>query len=249
MISWSCGGGVQSVAIGVLIRQGVLPRPDLSAIADTGRERRATWTYLRDHLQTYLDPVGVKVEVIPHAMASADLYNAKTGLTLMPAYTEEGRLPAYCSGWWKRDVFERWLRSRGVREATFWLGFSLDELHRATGKAHRDWLQPAYPLIDLRLSRGQCLRLIEAAGLPRPPKSRCWQCPHQNAEEWREVQADPEEWALAVALDEEIRANDPTERGGLFLHSSRVPLAMADLTEPEADEPLFRACQDAGCFT
>jgi hypothetical protein len=37
MITWSYGGGVQSVAIGVLIREGVLPKPDLAAIVDNGR--------------------------------------------------------------------------------------------------------------------------------------------------------------------------------------------------------------------
>ena len=123
----------------------------------------------------------------------------------------------------------------------------LDELHRATYKAHRDWCQPAYPLIDLRLSRGACIRLIEAAGLPIPHKSRCWGCPHQNAEEWSEIKASPDEWAAAVRLDADIRARDP-EGKGLFLHSSRVPLELADLSVEE-ELPLFRHCQDAGCFT
>jgi hypothetical protein len=50
-----------------------------------------------------------------------------------------------------------------------------------------------------------------------------------------------------VALDEEIRAND--DRGGLYLHPSRVPLALADLSAPADDLPLFRHCQDAGCWT
>jgi hypothetical protein len=251
VIAWSCGGGVQSVAIGVLIREGVLPKPDLAGIADTGRERRATWTYLREHLQLYLDPVGVKIEVVPHSLARVDLYDRSTGLTLIPAYTAEGRLAAFCSGEWKRDVMERWLRSKGVTECVQWLGFSLDEIRRATGKAHRPWCKPAYPLIDLLMTRQGCYRIIEGAGLPRPPKSRCWMCPHQNAEEWREVAADPGEWAKAVALDEEIRAADPEGRGDLYLHSSRVPLSLADLSEKKTDDdfPLFRACQDAGCWT
>ncbi len=249
MIAWSCGGGVQSVAIGVLIRESVLPVPDLSGIADTGRERQATWDYLKNYLQPYLDPIGVQIEIVPHSLARVDLYD-KSGLTLLPGYTAEGRKSAFCSGEWKRDVMERWLRSKGVRQCVQWLGFSLDEQHRATGKAHRTWCVPAYPLIEKRLTRGACLRLIEAAGLPRPPKSRCWMCPHQNAEEWREVQADPAEWAKAVALDQEIRASDPEGRGDLYLHSSRVPLALADLIDrSDEDFPLFRQCQDAGCWT
>jgi hypothetical protein len=248
MIAWSCGGGVQSVAIGVLIREGVLERPALAGIANTGRERQATWDYLHNHLQPYLDPIGLTVEVVPHSLARVDLYD-RSGLTLLPAYTAEGRKAAFCSGEWKRDVMERWLRSKGVKECVQWLGFSLDELHRCARKPHRPWCIPGYPLIDKRLSRGACYRIIEAAGLPRPPKSRCWMCPHQNAEEWREVKADPSEWARACALDEEIRQSDPEQRADLFLHSSRVPLAMADLGSPGDDMPLFRHCQDGGCWT
>lgn len=247
MIIWSCGGGLQSAAITVLIRTGVLPKPDLTVIADTGRERKATWAYMRDVIQPYLDPIGITIEIAPHTLAHADLYPRKGGAPLVPAYTSEGRLPTFCSGEWKRDVVERWARSKGVKDCECWLGFSLDEKHRATGKAHREWCRPAYPLIDKRITRMGCLALVEAAGLPKPPKSRCWCCPHQNAEEWAEVRADPEEWAAAVNLDERIREND--ERDGLFLHSSRVPLALADLSVPTEDMPLFRHCQDAGCWT
>jgi hypothetical protein len=247
VIAWSCGGGTQSVAIGVLIGEGVLPVPDLAGIVDTAREVKTTWAYLRDQLNPYLRRTrGFEVEVIPHSLAGRDLYSAN-GDVLLPAFTSEGRLPTFCSGAWKTDTFERWLRHKGVGTCTFWLGFSLDERHRATGKAHRPWCQPAYPLIDRRLTRGDCVRLIEAAGLPVPSKSRCWMCSHQNAEEWAEVKADPEEWAAAVALDAAVREAD--ERGALFLHASRVPLPLADLTVDDGLGPLFRQCQDAGCWT
>jgi hypothetical protein len=247
-IAWSCGGGIQSVAIGVLIAEGALPTPNYAGIADTGREMQSTWNYLHDVLNPYLqNKVGLEVEVVPHLFARVDLY-AKDGLSLIPAYTAEGRLAAFCSGEWKRDVMERWLRSLGVKEAIHWIGYSLDELHRATFKAHRPWLTPEYPLIDKRLSRSGCERIIEAAGLPLPKKSRCWMCPHQNNEEWAEVKASPEEWQKAIALEKEIQECDP-QGGGLFLHSSRVALEMADLSVEDDAMPLFRHCQDAGCYT
>jgi hypothetical protein len=244
MIVWSYGGGVQTAAIAVLIREGALPKPDLTVIADTSRERKTTWAYLREVIQPYLDPIGITVEIASHAMAGFDMY-AGNGDMLLPAWTEMGRLPTYCSGTWKRDVVENWMRLRGVQKCAVWIGFSLDEMHRC-GKAHRAWAIPEYPLIDKRLYREQCKRLVQAAGLPPAPKSRCWMCPHQTPEEWQEVRDDPEEWAAAIWLDERIRAAD--ERGGLFLHSSRVPLAIADLSVTD-DLPLYRACQDAGCWT
>lgn len=106
-IAWSCGGGRQSVTIGVLIAEGVLPVPDYAGIADTGREVQSTWDYLHGTLNPYLKAKrGFEVKVVPHELARVDLY-APDGLTLMPAYTDEGRLPAFCSGEWKRGVFQR----------------------------------------------------------------------------------------------------------------------------------------------
>ena len=61
------------------------------------------------------------------------------------------------------------------------------------------------------------------------------------------MRADPEEWAAAVALEKQINESDPAG-DGLYLHSSRKPLAMADLTVDDA-MPLFRQCKDANCFT
>jgi len=233
------------VAIGILIREGVLPKPDLAGIADTGREVRTTWEYLDGVLNPYLAPTGLVIERIPHSLAHVDLYGRK-GELLIPAYdAAEGRLATYCAGEWKRDVFERWLRQKGVVECDCWIGYSLDERWRAK-KDHRSWCHLRQPLIDLRLSRAGCRVLIEKAGLPVPHKSRFWGCPHQSAEEWAEIKADSEQWRLAVELDRQIREAD--ERGGLFLYSSHIPLEMADLSVDES-MPLFRGCQDGACFT
>ena len=262
MIAWSYGGGIQSVAIGVLIRQGVLPKPDLAAIADTSRERRTTWEYLYGTMRPYLEPAGVRVEVAPHTLARVDLYATTSDKPLVPAYTrittsvdglfgkqdehQDGRLPGYCSGEWKRDVFERWLRLQGVKECDCWIGYSLDEEWRVKGD-HRPWCRYRHPLIDLRLSRAACVLLIEKAGLPVPRKSRCFDCPHQSPAEWLEVKADPEEWALAVERDRYIRERD--EHKGLFLYSGRVPLELADFKTDAGLAPPGRPCETGHCWT
>ena len=62
-ICWSCGGGIQSVAIGVLFKEGVLPKPDFAGIADTGRECQSTWDYLDGVLNPYLRDTGVQWNV------------------------------------------------------------------------------------------------------------------------------------------------------------------------------------------
>ena len=247
MIAWSYGGGVQSVAIAVLIREGVLPKPDLAVIADTSREVVTTWEYLYGITQPYLDQIGLKIEVAPHTMSRVDLYD-KSGLTLIPAYTSEGRLASFCSGEWKRDVVERWLRLKGVKECDSWIGYSIDEQNRVKGD-HRPWCHLKYPLCEKRISRAMCRRIIEGAGLSIPKKSRCWMCPHQTAAEWLEIKARPEEFAAAVKLETAINSNDPKQEG-LFLWSGRVPLEMADFEAVNKDDlPLFKDCEAGGCWT
>jgi hypothetical protein len=58
---WSCGGGTQSCAIGVLICEGRLPKPDFAGIADTGHEMPTTWQYFDAVLKPKLAAVGVEI--------------------------------------------------------------------------------------------------------------------------------------------------------------------------------------------
>lgn len=231
------------MAIGCLIRDGRLPIPDLALIVDTGREKETTWQYMREHMLPHLSPVGLDIAVAPHSLARVDLAD-KTGLTLMPAYTDEGRLSSFCSGEWKRDTAERWLRLQGVRECTQWLGFSMDEAWRVK-KDHRPWCHLAFPLIDLFVNRAMCEGIIREAGLPLPQKSRCYCCPHQSADEWSEVRADAKDWAKAVEVEKEINRTDP-EQDGLYLYSGRVALPLADFSRGAF---AGRPCDSGNCFT
>lgn len=242
---WSYGGGIQTACIAVLIKEGILPRPDVSVIADTSREKGTTWEYLDNIIRPYLAPLGVEIEVMPHEVSRKDLYD-ESGLTLIPAYTETARIGAFCSGEWKRDAIERWLRSKGVRRCTMWIGYSLDELRRVPRKDHRGWCKQEYPLIDKMINRTMCKGIILKAGLPLPIKSRCWCCPHQNDEEWAQIKASPEEWAKAVRLENEINAGDPLKER-LYLYKNRVPLPLAEF-KPGPAEPTL-VCEGESCWT
>lgn len=252
---WSYGGGVQSVAIAVLVAEGKLPRPDVALMADTGREMAHSWAYYEARVRPLLAPLGLDVELVAHDYATVDLYG-KNGDLLIPAYTAPGdgtpatgKLPTFCSGEWKRRVIRRRLREMGygpTRPVEMWLGYSTDEVFdRATPSGTR-WIRHAYPLAMVAgVDRRTCHALIARAGLHIAPRSRCWMCPHQRDEEWREVRESPAEWAAAVDLDEAIRARHP----GVYLHRSGLPLAVANIDTPiQGDGPLF-ACAASGCFT
>ena len=141
---WQCGGGTQSVAIAVLICQGKLPKPDHSIIADTGYERASTWAYMDATLAPRLAEIGVtlvRARASEYAYAHDGLFNKK-GTLLVPAYTTQneetegtGKMSNFCTTYWKRDVCDNYLRREhgiGKNQNVKWIGFSIDEMRRAT---------------------------------------------------------------------------------------------------------------------
>jgi hypothetical protein len=239
------GGGRQTFAMCILVATGKLPRPDKVLIADTGREAQSTWDYLDQHTKPLLSRVGLEVEIAPHSLATVDLYG-HNGDLLLPVYTATGKFQTYCSNEWKGAVMDRYLRSVGITEAYKWIGFAIDESSRIKPDKAKCWTK-TYPLIDMMLTKRDCIGIIERAGYPLPPKSACFMCPHRSNEEWRMIRDEyPEQWAEAVRIDEEIREED--DRHGVYLHQDRVPLAEADLERVDRREP-DRQCGFGWCMT
>jgi 3'-phosphoadenosine 5'-phosphosulfate sulfotransferase (PAPS reductase)/FAD synthetase len=241
------GGGRQTVAMCVLIAKGVIDRPDVIVMADTGRENPMTWEYLNEYVQPLLQTIGMQVEVASRELATVDLYSHK-GTVLIPAFTATGKFSAYCSGEWKRDVVQRHLRGKGATGGLTWLGFSYDEKRRwqrSIGTTRNGWTVQC-PLVEHTIGDGDCLTIIERQGWPLPHRSSCWMCPHKSNSEWRHIRDNyPAEWQQAVAIDQEIREND--ERCELWLHKDRVPLAEADLSKHETAQQ-YRQCSLGMCF-
>lgn len=249
-LTWSYGGGTQSIAIAILIYQGRLPKPACIVMADTAREASETWEYHERYTAPLLAEIGLTVEIASHDLARIDLYD-KAGTMLVPAFTEAGKLRTYCSVEWKARVIHRHLRSRGYgpdRPVLTWIGFSLDEIERMK---HSDlkWQQLHWPLCyDVPLRRGECAALVRSFGWPDPPKSSCWMCPHRRNPQWRRLRDQyPADWQRAIALDREIRARD--EQHALYLHYSRVPLWQAVLDEDQSVEQLTLGCDSGLCWT
>lgn len=246
---WSCGGGVQSAAVAALIVQGRLPRPDLAVIADTEREKSTTWSYLAQTIQPALDAMGLPVHRVKKSRyATVDLYSGNGDL-LIPAFTrtngELGKLETYCSNEWKQRVVRRWAtQAHGVDLADLWIGFSTDELRRVRANRERKW-QYRYPLIELQMTRQNCISLVTEMGWPEPPRSSCWMCPQMNHLEWQDLRDhNPQDFAKAVAFDKKLRERDP----GVFVHRSGTPLDEADLDYDDPGERGLFACL-GGCFT
>lgn len=234
------GGGRQTVAMLVLIERGLLPRPDRVVIADTGRENPSTWEYREEVAEPLAQSMGLTIEIAPRELAYVDLYSHQGDL-LLPVYTATGKLSAFCSSEWKKYVVRRYLREQGVTSATAWIGYALDERQRykpskedATGPWYR-----RFPLLELNLTKRDCLQIIQRAGLPLPPPSSCYMCPNKANEEWRYLRDNyPPAFEQACVLDEQVREEDIAQgHSGVWLHHSRVPLREADLEAEDRKEP------------
>lgn len=256
------GGGIQSTTIAALIVAGRLPPPARIVMADTGRERSAVWRYLDEVTTPRLAAVGLKVERIdPQKYTRWGLTFGQTpngdgkpvGDLLIPVYTENGKLPTFCSGEWKQRPVRRYLREQGYgpdNPIRLWFGMSLDEVNRMR-VADVKWIRNWYPLIlnnETRMSRGDCISFLKREGWPLPPKSACWMCPHRDDETWAEMKRDdPEDFAQAVQLEREIRKGG--KWGEIWLHESHVPLETIDFeAKPKPAAPLLDLCADA-CWT
>ncbi len=245
---WASGGGVQSAAIAALIVQGKL-RPDLAVIVDTEREQSTTWAYMDRVITPALATVGVTLNRARKSeYEHRDLYGGKDGDTLLiPAFTtqsgEVGKMSNFCSSYWKREIVKRWGNAQGVKAVDTWLGFSLDEHKRATIRPEGKW-RSRYPLIELAMTRDNCVKLVASMGWPPAPRSSCYMCPNHTQAEWRDIRDNkPEDWQQAIHFERDMRKRD----AHAFLHPDAVPLDEVDLDERNGS--IFGHCESGVCFT
>lgn len=114
-----------------------------------------------------------------------------------------------------------------------WVGFSTDEIIRVSGHTDTGYVRSRYPLLELNMSREQCLAYLRHHGWGSVAKSACIGCPYHGNRHWRQMRDErPEEWAEAVAFDRAYRAG-PGMDSDRFLHISCKPLTEAPLNVPQ----------------
>jgi hypothetical protein len=267
--SW--GAGVQSTTMIEMSIAGILPSLDVVINADPGWERSATYQ-IRQWYAHRWHRMGLAVEIIP----TGDIRTqGATEHIHIPFWTSTGGpLRRQCT----RDFKIRPQRRR-VREllgfhptkppappagaVEKWIGFSLDEWYRMED-SNVQFIVNRWPLIDLRMSRQDCIDWLQDHDLPVPVKSACICCPYRSAVEWIEMRdQDPDEFEDACLFDEENRHNPLADQGKvkspeLYIwrdtRSIPGPLRTADLEENAARAkqgtqlPLL-ICNGADCWT
>lgn len=170
----SFGGGVQSTAMILLVKEGKLPKPDLVIHSDTGSE------------MPYTQPIIEEVEKICKDL-EIDFRIVKSHRgKLHEDYLKNSAVPVIgvrsCTLNFKILPQRREIRKivgskNGVLLAECWLGITTDESNRRI-KSELKWIGNKFPLLDKYvMNREQCLQLCKKYNL-EVKKSGCFCCPY-----------------------------------------------------------------------
>lgn len=264
--AFSFGGGQQSVAALVLATQGRIDFP-LFLFANVGddSERPGTIEYFHRYAMPYAAEHGIELVELRHVMKRTgaertllqQLTRSDSRSIDIPVRMANGA-PGNrkCTYDFKVKVVGAELARRGATEdnpAVLGVGISLDEISRANAERHLPHERKMFPLLELGLRRTDCQRIIQAAGLPVPPKSACFFCPFKRPEEWQEQRRnEPKLFARACDLERQlIERRQRLGKDPVYLTRFGRPLAEAipdgvDLL-PGADD--LDTCDEGMCFT
>jgi hypothetical protein len=199
----------------VLAAQGRIDYRDFvfSNVGDDS-EYPETLTYLHEHAIPYAEAHGLTIHVVQrwnsrrqqHETLWDRIMRDGSNSVPIPVYFKPDGMPGgrACTGEFKIEVVKKWILERGATPedpAHVAIGISLDEFQRM--RDSKDAFQVLdYPLIDLRMTRNDCQRVIREAGLPVPPKSSCFFCPFHRLGVWQELyDKHPDLFAKSVLLE------------------------------------------------
>ncbi len=226
----------------------ITPMPQCAIFADTQSEPKAVYEWLNWLERELPFPVhrvtagnlGTDQLRVRRSNKSGRLYLRHS----IPAFVQrpdgrKGLLGRKCTSDYKIVPLQRKVKEivgirRSVRDvrAIMWIGISRDECHRMK-PSRVPYIENIWPLIDLRMTRTDCLRWMAARGYPIPPRSACSFCPFHSDDEWRNLKENhPEDFEAAVNFERALIAAAATQealKGVPYLHASLVPLDQVDL--------------------
>jgi hypothetical protein len=244
----SLGAGVQSSCLALMCAKGeVSPMPNFAVFADTQDEPASVYNWLQKltamlpfpvHIVTAgnLSQNALKMRVtkdgrkysktnIPFFTKSA---SGKVGKIVFRSCTSDFKIKPIIKEVRRRcDI--RWGQKNVT--VTQYIGISWDEWHRC--KPSRDaWVQSRWPLIELKMTRQDCLNWMAKNGYAEPPRSSCVYCPFHSDAQWRRLkEQEPEAFAKAVQFERDIqlaKKNRDKFDSTPFLHRSCKQIDQVD---------------------
>lgn len=257
----SLGAGVQSTTMALMAAHGEFGvMPDCAIFADTMSEPDSVYR----HLNWLREELSYPVHIVSNGCLRQDTLDYRDGKkntgAMMPFYVRlpDGTAPPMnrsCTRDYKiKPITQKakqllgFKKGQRIPEGTtvdMWIGISTDEIQRMKPSREK-WIEHRWPLVDKRMTRGDCIAWMVAHGYQQPPRSACWFCPFSSNERWRHLKDnEPEEWARAINFDDELRVNGNWRgaRGPVFLHKSALPLKDADLGDTDTIDMFNNECE------
>jgi len=252
----SLGAGVQSTTVALMAIHGEIEPVEHAIFSDTGWETPSVYRHL-EWLVPKLEAANIKFHKVKSDKNSGNikqdiLYGKRHASIPMFTKAEDGTigtLRRQCTTEYKvmpvqkkeREIIglkpgQRWKPENG--EITNVMGISLDEIQRMKDN-HLHFITNEYPLVDLRMTRHDCLLWVKNNGYPTPPRSACIGCPYHNNDEWRRLKnEDIDSFNDAVEFEKQMQNPIPgtqlaTVNGTPYLHRSCVPLDQIDFRNEE----------------
>jgi len=194
----SFGAGVNSVAMTIMLVNDGWRGPIV--FADTGSEWPETYCYMR----YFADWLQLRGLTITRLEPGSEWHQKERDCSLYDYCQRWAILPLLSSRWcsvrWKREPVHAWTNGHGYDVQL--LGISADEPRRI-----RDTPGTRYPLYEEGITRRECQRIIQQAGLDIPLKSGCFFCPGQAlADWWRLYHEHPDLYKQAAQLEDQASA-------------------------------------------
>lgn len=249
----SLGAGVQSSTVALMMEHGLIEKPTHAIFADTKSEPKKVmeWlTWLQDQLSypiiqeskgnLYEDTINIKDSKYKFVTIPVFTINNETG--------KKGLLRRQCTSEYKIKVVNQTVRKllglkkyENVKKDTqvsMIMGISKDEATRMRTNPVK-YITNEYPLINLKMSRQDCLDWLEKNNYPRPPRSACTFCPFHSNEEWLYIKQDKQEWEDVVKLDKAIRSATKKPEDKVYLHRECKPIDEIDFEKKDDQLNLF----------
>ncbi len=233
----SLGAGVQSSTVALMAAHSeITPMPDCAIFADTQAEPQSVYKWL-DWLEEQL-PFPVhrvsRPNVIKNALkirtskkTDGDYMQLRVPAFTLDAKGNKGTLWRQCTSFWKVEMIQKHCVEFKGEGISMLLGISTDEAHRQKD-SRKSWITHSYPLIEMGMSRADCLNWMANKGYLQPPRSACYFCPYHSDAEWIRLKRDePEAFASAVQFERDMQgqmAKLDRIDSIPYLHSERKPL-------------------------
>lgn len=215
---------------------------DCAIFADTKGEPKKVYDWM-DYLERVMPFPIYRVSRGDLWRSATDIRTTKDGqrtyiATGIPVYTVEGLSKGIgkrqCTRTFKVDPITRKTRQlldrRAIRKTEgtlveMLIGISLDESDRMK-PSKAPWIKSQWPLVDMGISRADCLAWMERKKYPLPPRSACTYCPFHSDDEW--LALTPGDFADAVQKEKQLQGAYNTAsalRSVPYFHKTRVPLS------------------------